>query len=188
MALTKQQKETLDILCAKGGMSNRAIAREVGCSEKTVRKHIDSMDMEKSALSALADEEIDNIIMRKEIDRKKSALNPHVKSAYDELLLTRMQAENLQTNLNTSIMAKLLAMLEEGTKETKINAGDGVQQIEPIKYDPSDVLALAKAAQTASDSLGITQRGPHSAVQVNNNTSSGIDVKRYEITEDEGDG
>ena len=170
MALSDQQREKIESMLAVGGISKRKIAKEVGCSEKTVRNVESEMELENSALSALADLEKDNIIMGKAIEKKKSALSPHLKSAYDELLLTKLQAENLALNVNNALLMKLYDMIEDGTKDEKLNVGDGMQSIEPIRYAPSDMAHIAKAAQIATDSLGITERHAKTQIGIQNNT------------------
>ena len=98
MALNKQKQELLEVLVAKGDMSDRAIAREVKCDPKTVRNYIDKLDLEKSSLSSLAKEDIANTIKGNEIDTKKSSLNPHQRKAYDEVYITMSQSLNLFNN------------------------------------------------------------------------------------------
>lgn len=98
MALSKHKQELLEVLVAKGELSDRAIAKEVGCDPKTVRNYISNLDLEKSSLSSLAKEDITNTIKGNEIDAKKSSLNPHQRKAYDEVYITMAQSLNLFNN------------------------------------------------------------------------------------------
>jgi len=158
MALSKSQQKKLEVLVSKGGLSNRAIADEVGCDPKTVRNYIKSLDLEKSSLTTLASAEIANIIKGKEIEEKKSSLSPHQKEAYNEVLLTEAQSQNLAMNVNHKLLLKIYDDIEDGMKVEKINVGDGMQQFEPVAHGSSDHLNHAKAIQTVTDNLGLTNR------------------------------
>ena len=158
MALSTDQTQAIDLLIKKGGMSNRKIAKEVGCSESAVRQYIAKSGVQKNALRDLARDDVDNIIKKQEIGRQKNALSAHEKTHYDMLLLEEAQSRNLAFNVNQKILLNIMGALEDGTKDVKINSGDGMQVIQPMRHEPSDYLALSRAAQTATDSLGITNR------------------------------
>jgi len=182
MALSKPKQKKLEILVSKGGMSDRAIAKEIGCDPKTVRNYIEKLSLEKSSLSSLAKAEIENIIIGNEIEEKKSSLSPHQKSAYSEVLITEAQSKNLSMNANHLLLEKIYEDIEDGTKDTKVNVGEGVQNIKPIRYEPSDRVHQAKAIQVITDSLGITDRfAPKQDIQVNqqqNNIDNEITITR----------
>lgn len=183
MALSETQINLITALVKKGDLSNRQIAKEIGCSESAVRTWIRKNGVEKNALRNLAKEEISNIINAKEIEEKKNALSPIEKTHYTHVLLEEAQANNLYLNVNQKILSTIMDALENGTKDMKINSGDGMQTIQPMRHEPSDLVALARAAQTATDSLGITQRhAPKSEnnVAVQNNINSNMSLTMSE--------
>jgi hypothetical protein len=184
VALSLEQKEQIRILVKsdykteanQAGLSNRAIAKQVGCSESAVRTLIKNESLEKNAINALAKREVQNIINTKEIENEKNALKNAEKNAYDKVLLNEVQSLNLALNTNHLLLQKIHENIEAGTKQVvKTEAhGVGMSQatIIDVEHDATDLLNYAKATQTVTDSLGVTNRhASTSATQVNVNTS-----------------
>lgn len=182
MSLSKQKQKKLEVLVAKGNLSDRAIAKEVQCDPKTVRNYIDKLNLEKSSLSSLANDEIQNIIIGKEIEEKKSSLSPHQKDAYNEVLLTEAQSMNLALNANHILLEKIYNNIEKGTKLEKMKVGEGVDMLEEVAHGSSDFVNHAKAIQTTSDNLGITQR--HSNSQVTVHTQNNLSNENMVVTKE----
>lgn len=98
MALSNKQQEQINVLVKKGNLSNRAIAKDVGCSESAVRTYIKKNDVKKNAITELAEREITNTIIADEINAEKTQLNNAEKKAYNEVLVDMRIARNIFDN------------------------------------------------------------------------------------------
>lgn len=98
MALTIKQKEQIIALLKVGELSNRAIAKEVGCSESVVRTIVKDRDIARGKITQLVDEEITNTIMHEKIASEKNALNPIEKRMYDKLYHDKTTVLNMFNN------------------------------------------------------------------------------------------
>lgn len=169
MALKQDKIDLIIALVKKGGLSNVQISKKVGCSESAVRTTIKKNAVERNEITNLAKDEVQSIIIQNEIQKRKNELNSVEKTIYDAVLLTEVQSKNLALNANHLLLQEIHKDLLRGTKETKVNSGDGVQTIEPIQFEPSDRVHQAKAIQTVTDSLGITDRHAPKTVIENTN-------------------
>jgi len=174
MALSQDKIDLIIALVKKGGMSNRAIALEVGCGNKVVGQIIKKYDVQKDTIATLVNDEVDTIIKQDEIKATKATMNETEKAIYNEAFLSEMSARNAHLSLNHKILHKLNQLVDTGTKDIKVNAGDGMERIEPIALNGKDYYDVAKAGQTASDNLSLTPRHSQQAVNVNlqNNISA----------------
>lgn len=179
MALSESQIENIVILIKKGGMSNRAIAKEVGCSESAVRTWIKKTGAEKNALKDLATREIENIINGVEIKNAKNALSDAEKNAYTELLLEEAQNKNLVMNASQLLITKVIDKLNDGTKLEKVAVGNGIQQLETVGLGSSDYKNYADTIDKASVTMGVNER--HAPKQNINLAQQNIGEQNNEI-------
>ena len=188
MALSKEKIELIIALVKKGGLSNVAISKEVGCSESAVRTTIKNHDVKKNEITDLAKEEVQSIIIQDEIKKRKNELNEVEKTIYDEVLLTEVQSHNLALNTNHLLLQKINNNIESGKKQvvmkvkeySKENGSSESLDSIDIEHDSSDFLNLAKAIQTTTDNLGITQR--HAPKQdINVAQQNNTETKRVQI-------
>ena len=98
MALTIKQKEQIIALLKVGELSNRAIAKEVGCSESVVRTIVKDRDVARGKITQLVDDEISYTIKQEEISAEKNALNPLEKRMYDKLYHDKTAVLNMFNN------------------------------------------------------------------------------------------
>ena len=152
MALSNDQIEVITILVQKGDMSNRAIAKEAGCSESAVRTAIKKHDIKRNALKDLAQKEVQNTIIANEIKTQKNALSDAEKNAYTELLLEESQNKNLLMNTAQKLLMKVSDSIEDGKKLEKVNVGLGMQELVEVGHGSSDHLNHAKTI----DQIAIT--------------------------------
>lgn len=171
MALKKEQIEHIVALVKKGGLSNVAISKEVGCSESAVRTTIKKNNVIKNEIADLAKDEVQSIIMQDEIKTRKNELTNKERDMYDKVLITEIQSQNLALNANHLLLKKIHENIDNGKKLEKINVGDGVQHFEEVEHGSSDFVNHAKAIQTVTDSLGITKRHANQLINVNTQTN-----------------
>lgn len=175
MAFDKEIWDKAKALFMKGDSLSK-IAKATGISRGAIGKKSQAESWEKETITTLAKAEVDTIIKQEDIRRQKETLSPIERDTYDKVFVAvynEAQARDEFECFNMEIMQASRAMLKTGTKDIRVNAGDGMQRVEPVRLDPNDMATLAKAGQTASDSLGFSQR--HSAqvtaIQVNANDS-----------------
>lgn len=182
MALSKEKISLAIALLKKGGMSNIAISKKVGCSESAIRTIAKKHGVKKNEITSLAKEEVDTIIKQNEIKTRKNELSELEKTIYDEVLITEVQSRNLSLNANHLLLQKIYLAIEDGTKLEKINVGDGVQNFEPVGHGSGDHLNYAKAIQAVTDNLGITSRhAPKIEVNNQNNQQTNVDIVGYGV-------
>jgi len=149
------------------GQSLTVIESTTGISKGQISKKSKKENWKKETLKDLATREVHTIIKQNEIEKEKETLNATQRKHYDKLLLTEVRSRNLALNANHELLIKIHSDIKDGTKLEKINAGDGVQHFETVAHGSSDHLTHAKAIQTITDNLGITQRHSNSQVTVN---------------------
>jgi len=153
MALSKEQKERINVLAKIGGISNREIARQVECSESAVRVYIKNNDVEKNAITDLAKEEISNTIIANEIKTQKNALNNAEKKAYDEVYLTMAQSMNLFNNA-TIQNQELVNIAQENIAQRIAECEDGTEAIQQLP----NLLGITQATErNRKQILGVTE-------------------------------
>ena len=142
----------------EAGKSLTDIEKTTGISKGQISKKSKKEEWQKETLKDLAKREVHTTIVQKEIEKEKETLSATQMKHYNEVLLTEMQSGNLALNANHLLLQEIHKDLERGTKETKVNMGEGMQRLEPMQFEPSDRVHQAKAIQTVTDSLGITDR------------------------------
>ena len=166
MALSQTKIDLIIALVKKGGMSNVEVSKEVGCSESAVRTTIKKYDVKKNEITDLAKDEVQSIIIQDEIKKRKNELNEVEKTIYDKVLITEVQSQNLALNTNNLLLEKIHNNIESGTKQVSVKVkeyskdGGSSESLEVVDIEHSslDFEKLAKAIQTTTDNLGITQR------------------------------
>ncbi len=128
MALSEAQRDLIIALVKKGGMSNRAIALEVGCGNKVVGQIIKKYGIEKATIATLAKQEIENIIIQDEIKATKATYNATEMTHYNEVFVDMKQSLGM---FNTAAIQN----------QSLINLAN-VQIAETIKLEPDAVLDL----------------------------------------------
>jgi len=146
------------------GKSLSIIESETGISKGQVSKKSKQENWQKETLKDLAKREVHTIIKQKEIQKEKETLTIIERKHYDDVFLTEVQSANLALNANQELLLKIHDDIKNGMKVEKINVGDGIQQFEPVAHGSSDHVNHAKAIQTVTDSLGITERHAPRAV------------------------
>lgn len=125
MALSETQKDSIRVHVKVGELSNRAIAKEVGCSESAVRTLIKKEGIIKNAINALAIEDVQNVIKAKEIKTQKSALNNAELNAYNEVYTDLAIAMNVFNNSalqNQSLINTAQNVIERMAKQDEDEA------------------------------------------------------------------
>ncbi len=171
MAHSKDSWETAKAMF-ETGQSLSVIESATGISKGQLSKKSKKDNWQKETLKKLAKRELHTIIIQKEIEKEKETLNATQRKHYDKLILNEVQSQNLALNANHELLIKIHDDIKDGMKVEKINVGDGIQQFEPVAHGSSDHVNHAKAIQTVTDSLGITQR--HSNQQINVNTQNNL--------------
>jgi hypothetical protein len=146
MALTAKQKEEIVALLKVGELSNRAIAKEIGCSESIVRTIAKKQEIERGKIAQLVDEEITNTIMQEKIVQEKSALNSTEKRMYDKLYLDKTNTLNM-FNDSTITNQELLNMAQEGVLEAVSDSNGNVDKVHLATQLPN-LLAIGKGTET----------------------------------------
>jgi hypothetical protein len=184
--LTDDQLNIIRAAIGKGDSTYRA-AEQAGCSESAARKAAKTHGFVKNALKTLVHEELDTIIIEDEVKERKSAikrtknaLSAHERDVYDRLFLEEAQARNLTFNVAQEIQIGLYDMLKSGTRDEKVNKGDGVQVVEPVRLSPKDYRDAAEANDKSAQTQGIVDRpGTKVAVQQNNDGEGSGSVVFY---------
>lgn len=117
MALTAKQEEQIVALVKVGKLSNRAIAKEVGCSEGKVRTTIREKGVQKGEITQLVEREITNTIMHQEIEEEKNALNTQEKREYDKLHHDMTATLNMFNNATIQNQEAVNKIQKQITKE-----------------------------------------------------------------------
>ena len=146
MALTAKQEEQIVALLKVGELSNRAIAKEVGCAESTVRRVAKDQEVEKGKIAQLVNDEITNTIMHKKIEQEKGALNHTEKRMYDKLYFDMTTALEM-FNSSTLKNQELLDMAQEGILESVTNQ-DGTIDKQFLAGQLPNLLAISKGTET----------------------------------------
>lgn len=155
MALSSKQQEQINVLVKKGGLSNRAIAKEVNCSESAVRTYIKKNGIEKNAIKDLAEREITNTIIGEKINAEKNALNNAEKKAYQEVLFTMQEGLNLFNNSTFKHQALVNQAQEAIEVLTKDNDVELIDQL-------PNLMAIGKMTETnRKQILGVTETYKH---------------------------
>ena len=125
MALTEYQK---DVIRSEIGIgtSNREAARKAGCGESAVRVLIKKEGIEKNAINALAEKQVQTTIIQDELDEAKSALGKAQRNALENAVVDLKQQMNIFNNatvkhqkiINTA--ADLIGELAEGDRTKAI--------------------------------------------------------------------
>jgi len=181
MALTAKQEEQIIALVKVGELSNRAIGKEVGCSESTVRRIAKEQEVEKGKIAQLVNEEITNTIMHEKITLEKNALNPTEKRMYDKLHFDMTTALEMFNN-STLQNQELLDMAQEGILESVTNQ-DGTVDKQFLAGQLPNLLAIGKGTETnRKQILGATE----SYKPKEDDTGAGDNVVVVEMIEDKG--
>ena len=159
------------------GQSLTVIESATGISKGQISKKSKKENWQKETLKNLAKREVHTIITQKEIQKEKETLSNVERKHYDTLLLTEIQSKNLALNANHLLLQKIYDSVDDGTRDEKVNAGDGIQQIEPIRHNANDFNSFAKAIQTTTDNLGITQRHAPK-IDINNTNASQTNIDK----------
>ena len=183
MALTKKQEDKILSLISEGKLSNVKIASTVKCGATTVRNYRKKFNGEiKHDLEDIAVREVRLLELGKVIDEDKKNFSDFEKEQYVETF-NRVASEQLSiyqelyNTANELVLRGSIRDMIRGTKQTKINVGDGVQNIEDIELEPVDRVNHAKALRIIGESLGITAKQ-----DIINNTQINVgDVKRVVI-------
>ncbi len=151
MALSNKQIEQASLLIKLGELSNRAIAKEVGCSESAIRVLAKKYGVEKNAINTLAEQEVVNTIIGNEIKTQKTQLNNAERKAYDKAFFTLSESVNLFTD--ATIDNQLLT--NQAQDYIKQKALDNPELI--LDYLPN-LMAIGKMTETNRKSiLGLTE-------------------------------
>lgn len=178
------------------GKSLTVIEEATGISRGQISKKSKKEGWEKETLKDLAKREVHTIITQKEIEKEKETLNATQRKHYDKVLIAEVQSQNLALNTNNLLLEKIHNNIESGTKQVSVKVkeyskdGGSSESLEVVDIEHSslDFEKLAKAIQTTTDNLGITQRhAPKIAIdntnaQQNNTTNEivGYEVKTIE--------
>lgn len=165
----------------EAGKALSAIELETGISKGQISKKSKAENWEKETIKNLAKREVHTIIMQNEIEKEKETLNATQRKQYNEVLLTEIQSNNLALNANHLLLQKIYGNIESGKKQVVMKvkeyskengSSESLDSIE-LDHDSSDFLNLAKAIQTTTDNLGITNRHAKNITAIQVNTEEG---------------
>lgn len=169
MAVDERIKKELVADYLTGRFSQRELAKKYKVSLGLVN----NLTKELNASNAeLVDAQASLIIAKNELPTEQ--MNAIIEVAYDEVYSKNLI--NKATHLN---LQRINETLEKNTKMTKVNCGDGIQNLEPTELEMIDYKIAQEAIDKASLTLGINQR--HAKTEINANATNAIQINRSSI-------
>lgn len=169
MALDERIKKELVADYLTGRFSQRELAKKYKVSLGSVN----NLTRDLNATNAdLVTAQANLLIAKNELPIEQ--MNAIREVAYDEVYSRRLIQKTTHLNLQ-----RINETLEKNTKMTKINCGDGIQNIEPTQLDMMDYKIAQEAIDKASLTLGINQR--HAKTEINANATNAIQINRSDI-------
>lgn len=169
MALDERIKKELVADYLTGRYSQRELAKKYKVSLGSVN----NLTRDLNATNAdLVTAQANLLIAKNELPIEQ--MNAIIETAYDEVY--SKQLIHKATHLN---LKRINETLEKNTKMSKINIGDGVQNLEPTTLDMIDYKIAQEAIDKASLTLGVNQR--HAKTEINANATNAIQINRSDI-------
>lgn len=169
MALDERIKKELVADYLTGRFSQRELAKKYKVSLGSVN----NLTRDLNATNAdLVTAQANLLIAKNELPIEQ--MNAIREVAYDEVYSRQLIQKTTHLNLQ-----RINETLEKNTKMTKINCGDGIQNIEPTQLDMMDYKIAQEAIDKASLTLGVNQR--HAKTEINANATNAIQINRSDI-------
>lgn len=169
MALDERIKKELIADYLTGRYSQRELMRKYKVSLGTVNNLTRDLN---TSNAELVDAQASLIIAKNELPNEQ--MNAIIETAYDEVYSKNLIQKTTHLNLK-----RINETLEKNTKMSKINVGDGMQNLEPTSLEMLDYKIAQDAIDKASLTLGINQR--HAKTEINANASNAIQINRGDI-------
>lgn len=169
MAVDERIKKELVADYLTGRFSQRELAKKYKVSLGLVNNLTKELN---TSNAELVDAQASLIIAKNELPSEQ--MNAIIEVAYDEVYSKNLI--NKATHLN---LQRINETLEKNTKMTKVNCGDGIQNLEPTELEMIDYKIAQEAIDKASLTLGINQR--HAKTEINANATNAIQINRSDI-------
>ncbi|MCR8696993.1 MULTISPECIES: hypothetical protein [Campylobacter] len=169
MAVDERIKKELVADYLTGRFSQRELAKKYKVSLGLVNNLTKELN---TSNAELVDAQASLIIAKNELPSEQ--MNAIIEVAYDEVYSKNLI--NKATHLN---LQRINETLEKNTKMTKVNCGDGIQNLEPTELEMIDYKIAQEAIDKASLTLGINQR--HAKTEINANATNAIQINRSSI-------
>lgn len=169
MALDERIKKELIADYLTGRYSQRELAKKYKVSLGSVNNLTRDLNTSNADLVTA---QANLLIAKNELPIEQ--MNAIIETAYDEVYSKQLIQKTTHLNLK-----RISETLEKNTKMSKINVGDGVQNLEPTSLEMIDYKIAQDAIDKASLTLGINQR--HAKTEISANASNAIQINRSDI-------